>query len=88
MGNIVLDKNYNLVEERAPYESPLVDAVDLISKAESEKIISKSEASFLLKLVLRREVVRETKAILPLSKQPIETHSLFLNMKSKQIKHA
>ncbi len=88
MGNIKLDKNYNFIEDKSVYNDDFVEAVDLISKAQSDKVITETEANLLFKLVLKKEFKKETKKIAPPTTQTPEVHSFFMNMKSKQIKHA
>lgn len=88
MGGIRLDKNYDFIEEKSIYNDDFVEAVDLITKAHSDKIITDLEASFLLKAVLNKEFRKEAKTITPFTKQTSEINSLFMSMKSKQIKHA
>jgi hypothetical protein len=85
---ITLDKNYNFVENKSVYNDDFVDAVDLISKAQSDKVITENEANLLFKIVLKKEFKKEVKNITPLTSQTPEIRSFFMNMKSKQIKHA
>lgn len=88
MGNIKLDKNYDFLEDKNVYGDDFVEAIDLISKAQSEKTITQFEANLLFKLVLKKEFKKEAKIITPLIKHTPEMRSFFMNMKSKQIKHA
>ena len=88
MGNIKLDKNYNFIEEKGLYNDDFIEAVELISQAHSNNVITDTDASFLLKIVLKKEFAKETKSVIPSTKQAPEIHSFFMNMKSKQIKHA
>lgn len=88
MGNIKLDKNYNILEERGAYVDELVENVELIKKAQSDNVITEKEASFLLKVVLNREFKNEARTILPFSEQAPQILSLFMSMKNKQIKNA
>ena len=88
MKDMKLDKNYNFFEVKNVYEDDLVVSVDLIADAQSRNIISSDEANLLFKIVLKKEIKKEAKLVLPNSKNSTEIHSLFMNMKSKQIKHA
>lgn len=83
-----LDKNYNFFEVKNVYEDDLVVSVDLIADAQSRNIISSDEANLLFKIVLKKEIKKEARSVLPSTKNSTEIHSLFMNMKSKQIKHA
>jgi hypothetical protein len=58
---ITLDKNYNFVENKSVYNDDFVDAVDLISKAQSDKVITENEANLLFKIVLKKEFKKEVK---------------------------
>ena len=89
MENIKLDKNYDLLEEKKGlYDDDFVDSIDLIKRAESNRLISSQEALLLLNFILRREFKNEVRSILPFRKHKIETHSMFMNLRSKQVKHA
>lgn len=83
-----LDKNYNFFEVKNVYEDDLVVSVDLIVDAQSRNIISSDEANLLFKIVLKKEIKKEAKSVIPSTKNSTEIHSFFMNMKSKQIKHA
>lgn len=83
-----LDKNYNFFEVKNVYEDDLVVSIDLIVSAQSKKIISSDEANLLFKIVLNKEIRKEAKSVLPSANNSTEIHSLFMNMKSKQVKHA
>jgi hypothetical protein len=87
MGNIKLDKNYNFIEDKSVYNDDFVEAVDLISKAQSDKVITVTEANLLFRIILKKEFNKEAKTITPFTTQTPEVHSFFMNMKSKQIKH-
>lgn len=88
MENIILDKNYNILEKKSLYNDELVEAVDLIYRAKSDNLITDSVASLLLRVILNKEFKNEIKASLPFSKSNPEIHSLYLNMKTKNTKHA
>ena len=83
-----LDKNYNFLEKRELYEDDLLESIDLITEAHSKHLISSKEATFLYKLALKKEIKKEAKAVIPTTKNSSEIHSLFMNMKSKQVRHA
>jgi hypothetical protein len=88
MDTIKLDKNYNFLEgEKGLYEDQFIDAVDLIVKAESDKAITRAQASFLLRMVLKKEFKNQAKTILPFQKQQHEMSALFMKFKTKHIKH-
>ena len=88
MKDMKLDKNYNFFEVKNVYEDDLVVSVDLIVDAQSRNIISSDEANLLFKIVLKKEIKKEAKSVIPSTKNSTEIHSFFMNMKSKQIKHA
>ena len=88
MEHITLAKNYNIVEEKEIYINDLADSIDLIKKAQSEKIINEIEASFLLRMVLKNEFKNEVRAILPFTEKSSDIISFFMNLKTKHIKHA
>lgn len=88
MENIVLDKNYNILEEKGLYHDDFIDLVDSIAEAKLHKRISEQDATFLLNIVLKREFKNEAKAILPFSKQNPEILSFFMSLKTKQVKNA
>ena len=86
--SIKLDKNYNILEEKGGYDDDFLNTVEEINKAESSNKISKREAVLLLNIVLKKELHNEAEGILPLSKKQPEIQSLFMNLKTKQTKHA
>lgn len=89
MGNIKLDKNYNVLREKGIYDDDLIQNVELIKKAQSDNVITNKEASFLMKIVLKKEFKNEARAVLPFASEQVpQILSLFMNMKNRQIQHA
>ncbi len=88
MKKINLDKNYNFSEEKSLYENDFVDTVDSITKARIEKRITEREAALLLNLVLKKEFKNEARVLTPFTNQQTETRSMFMHLKTKQVRHA
>lgn len=86
MKSIKVDKNYNFVDEVGIYETELSDTVGMIISAKQENVITDTDAQFLINLVISKEIKKEVKNALPLRKGT-EIRSLFMNMKSNEIKH-
>jgi hypothetical protein len=68
MDDIKLDDNYNFFEEKNPYSDDFIDTAGEIIKAKTEKKISESEASFLFKLLLRKELNKEISNVISFAK--------------------
>lgn len=88
MGDIKLDKNYNILEVKNAYNDEMVDSVGLVKEAQSKNVITEEQASLLLKFILNREFKKEARTILPFTQQTPQIFSLFMNLKDKQVKHA
>lgn len=87
MKRVSLDKNYNLVTDKFDYETDFVESIELIKQAKDKGIIEAKEASFLMKLVTKREIKNVAKNALHTDTNPLEIRSLFMNLKSNRIKH-
>ncbi len=84
-----LDEKYNILEEKFPYENPFVDVVESIIKAKLENKITDQEASFLLNLVVKKELKKEMGSSVQFgnSDKISEIKTMFMNLKTKQVKH-
>lgn len=88
MSAIKLDKNYNFVEEqKSPFEDAFLDAAAEIIQAHAEKVLTGSEASFLLDILFRKEFHTMIESSFELPKMS-ELHSIYQHMQMKKKKYA
>ncbi len=88
MENIKLDKNYNYINEKPlHYHDTMGEVFDMVIEARSSNKISENEASLILNLILKKEIKNEINTHFKES-QSQETHTLFMQLTNKQIKHA
>ena len=90
MGNIKLNKFYNLIlENETDYSDGLSELIDLVMKAKEEGKIGDADASVLLKLVLSKEIKGELNQLnkwaqwLDTNKKK-EKYSVLFNLTSKE----
>lgn len=88
MNNVKLDRNYNIEIEDTQYETEFMESVDVIIKAKESGLIKASEASFLIKLVTKKEIGQIAKKSFLSAGNKTEVHSLFMNLRSNRVNHA
>ena len=88
MDELTLDDMYSVIEKKRPYQDRFTDTVDLILAAQSEHTIAHEEAALLLKIALAKELRNEIKNLFPFKKQQREINSMWMNLKTKHLRHA
>jgi len=90
MKGIRFDKKYNLLERKPTYEDSFVDVVESIIRAKEAKKITDKEASLLLSLTIKKEIKQEMKSSVRFGDDDrvLEIKTMFMNLKTKQVKHA
>ena len=92
MGKMRLDKNYNIKSaETSVYHDQFDDMVELIVQKRADNELTEEETSVLLKLALRKELKNDFRSFFHTffnTEQKPEKYTMFMQLKTRQIKHA